>query len=222
MWYPLLPRPVEEGAVKLGILGGTFDPVHLGHLLIAEEARVRLSLEKVLFVPAGRPWMKVGRPVSPGFHRLEMVRLAVADNPYFEASALEVERPGPTYTVDTLLQLRDLYGEGADLYFILGVDSLQDFHRWKAPDRVLELCTLVTVARPGYREVNLSHLDAILPGASQRIIVLHGPLIGISGTEIRRRVAWGLSIRYWVPRPVEEYIYRHGLYRRSPVYEHSG
>jgi nicotinate-nucleotide adenylyltransferase len=199
--------------VNLGILGGTFDPIHWAHLLIAEEARVRLNLARVLFIPAGQPWLRAEQVLSPAEHRLAMVRMAVADNPHFSVSSLEIERPGPSYTVETLEVLRREYGSEADLYFILGQDSLWDFHRWREPGHILSECTLVGVARPGTPEFEPRTLEQLWPGGSQRLVTLQGLAIGISGTEIRRRVAEGLSIRYWVPRPVEEYIHRHGLYR---------
>ncbi|MFQ5860658.1 MAG: nicotinate-nucleotide adenylyltransferase, partial [Dehalococcoidia bacterium] len=135
--------------MRIGLLGGTFDPIHLAHLLIAEEARVKLDLEEVVFVPTGEPWMKAGQPLSPGEHRLNMVRLATATNPFFRVSSVELDRPGPSYTVDTLEILRQEMGHEVEFCFLLGLDSLKSFHRWKEPARVLELCTLVAVARPG-------------------------------------------------------------------------
>ena len=199
--------------MNLGVLGGTFDPIHLGHLLVAEEARSRLKMARVLFMPAGVPWLRAEQLISPSHHRLAMVRLAVANNPNLEASALEIERPGDTYTVDTLEELRRRLGQETAIYFILGRDSVSQLPRWREPKRLLELCHLVIVDRPGHLDVDLSALDETTPGASQRLTRLGGPLVGISGTEIRKRVAQGLTIRYWVPEAVEEYIYRHGLYR---------
>jgi nicotinate-nucleotide adenylyltransferase len=117
--------------MKIGVLGGTFDPIHLGHLLIAEEAGTQLALDRVIFMPAGQPWLKDGKPLSDALHRVEMVRLAVADNPYFEVSLQEVDRPGPSYTVDTLEKLTGVLGAGNSIHFILGIDALHDFHRWK-------------------------------------------------------------------------------------------
>ncbi|MBI4233019.1 MAG: nicotinate-nucleotide adenylyltransferase [Chloroflexi bacterium] len=205
--------------MRLGILGGTFDPVHLGHLIIAEEARVHLSLQRVLFIPAGQPWLKEGRAISPGVHRLAMVRLAVQDNPFFAVSSVEVDHPGPSYTIDTLAALRREYEEAADIYFILGLDALHDLHRWHEPAGILRASTLVAVARPGSRRFAPSSLEELLPGASRRVLILPCPLIGISGTEIRRRVAEGRSIRYFVPRAVAEYIQYHSLYQRSEQHE---
>ena len=189
--------------MKLGILGGTFDPVHLGHLIIAQEAQARLGLDRVLFIPTGQPWMKRGRAISPGEHRVAMVRLAVAGNHRFEVSSMEVDRPGPTYTVETLRALRREATEELEIFFIIGEDSLEGLTRWKEPQGVLELCTLVAVSRPGHREAGV---------AGHQVRRLPGIQIGIGGSEIRERVAAGLPIRYWVPPAVEEYIVRNGLY----------
>ena len=134
--------------MRIGVLGGTFDPVHLGHLSMAEEARIQLGLERVLFLPAGRPWLKEEQPLTAVQHRVNMVRLAVDNNPHFEVCLEEIDRPGPTYTVDTLEQLTKGLDSTGSLYFILGLDAMEQFHRWKEPGRVVELCHLVVVARP--------------------------------------------------------------------------
>lgn len=199
--------------MRIGVIGGTFDPIHLGHLIIAEEARERLALEEVVFIPTGQPWLKANRPVSPGDWRLEMARLAMSGNPFFRVSAAELERPGPSYSVETLEQMHRELGPGADIYFILGLDALKEFHRWKEPQRILDLCTLAAVTRPGHSDFDFASLEEIANGASHKVIFLDGPEIGISGTEIRRRVAQGVSIRYWVPPGVEKYIRQRGLYR---------
>ena len=201
--------------MRVGLLGGTLDPIHLGHLLVAEEARVKLGLEEVIFIPTGRPWMKAGDSIAPGHHRMNMVRLAVATNPFFRSSSDEVDRPGPSYTVDTLEALKTGEHEEDDLYFILGVDLLKEFHLWKRPDRILELSTLVVVPRPGVQHCDTSHLDSIGPSASSKLVFLDGPCVGISGTEIRQRADRGYSVRYLVPEAVEDYLQRYGLYRNG-------
>ena len=201
--------------LKLGVLGGTFDPIHLGHLLIAEEARERLGLDQVLFIPTGQPYLRPGSPVASASHRLAMTRLGVADNPAFDVSAVEVDRPGPTYTLDTLEALTLERGEGLQLFFVLGVDSARTMPRWHEPAQVLALCTPVVVVRPGAGEWDPQELDALSPGVSRRAVHLQGPQLGISGTALRRRIACGASVRYWVPRPVEEYIAQHKLYREG-------
>jgi nicotinate-nucleotide adenylyltransferase len=203
--------------MKLGLFGGTFDPIHLGHLIIAQEAQARLGLERVLFIPTGQPWMKSGRGISDAHHRLAMASRAVADNPAFQVSDMEVLRRGPTYTVDTLQELLRQAPEKPELFFILGVDSLAGLPRWKEPGRVLTMCSLVAVARPGHPSPDRGVLEALLPGAGARVQLLPDLHIGIGGTEVRQRVALGLPVRYWVPKAVEEYIMEHGLYRRGGV-----
>ncbi|MBI4339046.1 MAG: nicotinate-nucleotide adenylyltransferase [Chloroflexi bacterium] len=198
--------------MRIGILGGTFDPVHLAHLIIAEEARERLDLEQVLFIPVGDPWLREEKPATPPRQRLAIVELAVRSNPYFHASDIEVCRPGPTYTVDTLEALHREWGPGAEAFFILGLDTLLELPRWRKPERLVELCTLVAFLRPGYPVERVEAVQAALPGLRDRLRLLEGPLIGISGTEVRRRVALGRSIRYLVPEPVEEFIREEGLY----------
>jgi len=205
--------------MRIGILGGTFDPIHIAHLIIAEEARVRLGLDQVVFMPAGEPWLKAEHPVTPGVLRLRMVRLAIVSNPSFQASAVEIERPGPTYTVDTLETLREEWGPEAETHFILGMDILEDLPRWKAPERLMELCTLVAFVRPEHSRSALGALETRLPGIREKVQVLNGPTIAVSGTEIRRRVAQGISIRYLVPDKVEQFIAEHGLYRSSCGYQ---
>lgn len=197
---------------RIGILGGTFDPIHNGHLTVAEEVGLKLGLEEILFVPAGQPWMKSGRKVSSAEHRLEMVLRATASNPRFNVSTLELERPGPSFSVDTVEELRASLGAGAQIYFIVGFDALADLPRWKDPERLLDLCQVVAVRRPGYTDFDLGSLDVKLPGASGRVLVGDTPLIDISGREIRRRAARGLSIRGMVPEPVADYIEQHRLY----------
>ena len=137
--------------MRLGILGGTFDPVHVGHLILAEEALSRLALDQLLFIPAGQPWLKAGQALSPAEHRLKMVGLAIASNPKLAVSRIEVDRSGPTYTVDTLEQLKQDLGEDVQLFFILGLDALEQFHRWEQPERIIELCQLAISSRPGFQ-----------------------------------------------------------------------
>lgn len=199
--------------MRTGILGGTFDPIHLGHLLIAEESRVSLGLDQVLFAPAGRPWLKEGQPLTDSRHRLKMVELAVASNPHFHVIRNEVDRSGLSYTVDTLEELRQQLSSDSELFFILGLDAFESFHRWKEPDRILQLCRLVVVSRPGYADEERDRLLANYQDQSDRICVLPVHNVDFSATEIRRRAAQGISFRYQVPEAVETYITEHGLYR---------
>jgi nicotinate-nucleotide adenylyltransferase len=199
--------------VNIGILGGTFDPIHIGHLVVAEEARIKLGLREVLFVPAGQPWLKQDHDITPAVHRVEMVRCAITDNPYFKLSTLEVEHPGPSYTVDTLTVLQKQLGSEASLFFVLGRDTLAELPLWKEPRKVVQLCRLVVPPRLGSKD--LRHLEAAIPGLLNRVIQLDMPIIGISSSEIRQRLAQGLTIRYLVPLEVEKYITEHKIYPTS-------
>jgi len=201
--------------LNLGVLGGTFDPPHIGHLILAEEARLALSLGQVLFVPAGAPWRKAGQELSAREDRLAMVRLAVGDNPPFAVSTLEIEREGPSYTAETLAALSQQLAGDSELFFILGQDSLADLHNWRQPRQIISLARLAVATRTAWEPAQAQALEKELPGISQRLVWLDMPRIDISSTAVRERVRQGLSIRYWVPPAVEEYIRQHGLYVRS-------
>jgi nicotinate-nucleotide adenylyltransferase len=198
--------------VRVGVFGGTFDPIHMGHLAVARSIQTTLELDKVIFVPAGQPWMKAGTPVSPVKDRVEMVRLAVARRKAFELSTMETDRPGPSYAVDTMDTLRRQFGSGSALFFLLGSDALMDIAKWKEPQRLIQLCQLVTFARPGCQLLRIEALEAAVPGVSKRVIFGEVPQVDIRATDIRCRVAEGRSIRRLVPRAVEGYILEHELY----------
>ena len=198
--------------MNIGILGGTFDPIQLAHLAVAEEARTRLDLAEIIFVPAGQPWLKANSPISTAEHRIQMVRLAIADKPYFKLSTVEIDRAGPSYSVDTVAELQGQLGAGDELFFILGYDSLAELPLWHEPSQLIQMCRLVAVPRPGYSVPDLKKLEADIPGLSQRVILMEKPEIDISATDIRNRVAHGLSIIHLVPEPVERYIKQHRLY----------
>lgn len=189
---------------KLGLMGGTFDPIHHGHLVAAEEARVSLGLDRVMFIPAGRPWQKERRDVTGADHRFEMTTLATADNASFEVTRIELDREGPTYTIETL---RTLHGQEPDseLYFITGADAISQILTWKDPDDALALATFVAVTRPGH---DLGDLRIL----ADNVVILEIPALAISSTDIRARVAEGRSIRYLVPEVVRRYIDEHRLY----------
>lgn len=202
-------------ARRIGILGGTFDPPHLGHLLIAEAARVALELESVLFLPAGEPWLKAGRRITPARHRLRMLELAIADNPHFGRCDCEVRRDGPSYTVDTLEQLsRDLPPD-SELYFIVGSDVLPEFHLWKEPEQILELCCLAVVERPGGPDDGIALLAERFPEAAAMgaAVPVHGPRVDCNASQLRQMLAQGRSVRYQIPDGVVAYIAEHGLYQ---------
>ena len=203
--------------MDIGVLGGTFDPVHTGHLAIAKAARERLNLAQVLFVPAGVPWLKWGRDITPAEQRVEMLELAVAPYPAFRVSRVELERPGHSYTTDTLEQLKRELGGDVELYFILGEDALSELPLWHQPQRIVELCHLVAARRPGSRPPDLKSLEGVLPGVSSRVIILDNEPVNASSSGIRERVARNQSIEGLVPDAVARYIDEHGLYRKGGV-----
>ncbi len=195
--------------MPIGVLGGTFDPPHLGHLVLGECARVQLGLERVYFMPAGDPWRKAGSGVTSASHRLAMTHLAIADNPDFHLDEREVERIGPTYTVDTL---RELHAQGMDdVVLILGSDALADMPAWREPDVITALARLA-VAPKGADAGERAWLTAQL-GLDAPPSVVEMPPLPVNSTLVRERVREGMSIRYLVPAAVEEYIELHGLYR---------
>lgn len=196
---------------KLGVLGGTFDPPHYGHLALAETARVQLGLAQVLFVPAGEPPHKPEQPITPAHHRAAMVEAAIADNPAFALSRVDLERPGPHYTVEMLARLGERYS-GAELVFLMGGDSLAQFLTWRDPAGIVRQARLAVMGRPGW-EPDLAELERAVPGIRERLVWLDLPYLGISGTDLRRRAREGLPLRYLVPPEVEAYIHRHRLYR---------
>jgi nicotinate-nucleotide adenylyltransferase len=200
--------------MNIGILGGTFDPVHNGHLEIAREVKESLVLDRVLFVPAGRSPFKVDYDVTPAEKRLEMLRLVLRNYPEYFISNIEVERPGISYTVDTLAKLRRQYDADDELYFILGWDSLEEFGSWREPARIIELAALVAVPRPGWTRPDPGELNKLVPGISLRITFLEKPEIDISSTAIREMVARGQPIDHLVPQPAAEYIKKQALYRQ--------
>ena len=214
-------RGVSASAARLGILGGTFDPIHLGHLALAEEVRETLGLVRVLFVPAGDPWQKVGINVTPGAVRYALLERAIADNPGFAASRLEIDRPGPTYTAETLAVIADAEraaGRDPDLWFILSAEALAGLPTWRDPERVLALARLAVVPRADDAEdlaAAAARFAADFPGEGGRALFLPGPRLAISGTLIRARVAAGRSIRYLVPDAVAAKIREYALYERS-------
>lgn len=195
--------------MKVGVLGGTFDPVHLGHLVLAERARDELSLDLVLFVPAGDPWRKSHREITPAEHRLAMLQLAVEGNDAFGVSDLEIRREGPTYTADTLAVLA---AERLDdeFYFIVGADALADMPNWHEPERIVEHARLAVAPRD-VQEANIAALA--LPAIAGRIVQFTMPPLAVSSTEVRERIAAGRSVRYLVGDRVLDYIGERGLYR---------
>lgn len=202
----------ERPAVRLGILGGTFDPIHIGHLILAEEARYQLKLDRVLLAPAADPPHKRAQGKSPAEHRVRMVELAIADNPHMALSRIDVDRPGPHYTLDLVRLLQEQYGPSAELYFLMGLDSLVDLPTWHRPVDLMQQCRLVAFSRPD-ADFNWTALEAALPGVRSRVDLLIMPLVQISGRDLRQRAREGRPLRYLVLPKIEQYIHEHLLYR---------
>jgi len=200
--------------MRLGLFGGTFDPIHLGHLILAEQCRESCRLDRVWFVVAGAPPHKPGDRTAVA-HRLEMVRIAIAGHSQFAVSDIEAARPGPHYSVETLESVHRDRPED-ELFFLIGADSLADLPLWREPTRIAQLATIVVVNRPGLEEVDPATLPDFGPG-SRPLVSVTIPPIGIASTDLRRRLAEGRSIRYMVPRAVEAYIEAQGLYRETKV-----
>jgi nicotinate-nucleotide adenylyltransferase len=200
----------------LGILGGTFDPIHIAHLAVAEEARDTLHLRRVLFVPAGIPPHKLTRTITPGEDRLAMVQAAIADDPAFAASRMELDRAGPSWTVDTLEALREeqiAAGDSPDLVLIVSAEAFAGFATWRQPERILELATVAVAPRDGFPDASPAAVSRDFPGLEHRVVLLDGPRLRLSASELRARVAAGRSLRYLVPDAVVAHIEDHALYR---------
>jgi nicotinate-nucleotide adenylyltransferase len=202
------------GRTAIGLMGGTFDPIHVGHLAIAEEARDALSLARILFVPAGMPPHKRADEVSPVDHRVAMVELAIAGNPSFELSRIEVDRAGPSYTVDTVEAL----AATSDVTVILSAETFAELPTWHEPERLFESARVAVVPRDGYPAPDPDWLAGAFPGREDRVSFLEGPRLGLSSTILRGRVAVGRSIRYLVPEAVVRYIAANGLYRTTATH----
>ncbi|HET8587778.1 MAG TPA: nicotinate-nucleotide adenylyltransferase [Candidatus Limnocylindria bacterium] len=220
-WLTAMAGPEEEpemvesvGHERIGVLGGTFDPPHVGHLWLATLAAEALDLRRVLFMPAAQPPHKRGQAISGATDRMLMTRLAIADNPTFDLCGIEMERPGPSYTVDSIEELQRLYGPQVQLFLVMAADSFEQIDTWREPDRLLSLVEWAVGPRPGVPLPNRASLEERFGEAAQRIHLLDGPSLDVSSSEIRRRVAAGHAIRYLVPRAVEELIVERGLYRR--------
>lgn len=196
----------------IGIFGGTFDPIHQAHLAVAESARDAFGLQRVVFIPAAEPPHKTDWRITPAEQRLAMVDLAIAANPAFESSRIEVDRGGTSYTIDTLASLHEVL-PGAPLALILSAESFAGLPTWRSPDRVLELAHLIVAPRDGYADADPELMATQLPGARGRVTFLDGPRMRLSASEIRGRAARGRSLRYLVPDAVAAYIGDHALYR---------
>ena len=207
-------RQVERLIKKLGLMGGTFDPIHHGHLVTAEAVREEFGLDKVLFVPAAQPPHKLEREVAPAYARLLMTEMAVCENTNFEVSKIELERTGPSYSVQTLRELNEYYGHTAEFYFILGADAINELGTWHKPEELLHLCHFIAATRQGsLLDMERLRRELGVQLVGERIHELSTPELQISSTDIRNKLQAGLSIKYLVPSAVEAYIYKEGLYQ---------
>lgn len=201
-------------ATRIGIMGGTFDPIHYGHLVAAEEARHDFQLDLVLFVPSGQPPHKTDRAITAAKHRYLMTVLATLTNPHFAVSRVDIDRPGPSYTVDTLTELQRLYGPETELYFITGADAMSQILQWKDGESLFEMCHFIAATRPGYSLMTFKKaLGPVAQKFKDRIHPLQVPALAISSSDIRHRIRQGRSARYLLPDPVWHYIMKNGLYR---------
>jgi nicotinate-nucleotide adenylyltransferase len=204
---------MQQKQYRIGISGGTFDPIHYGHMIIAEQIRESLKLDKVIFIPSGLTPHKDISKVTPAEHRFNMVHAAVQTNSFFEASRIEIEREGYTYTIDTIKQLNEFYGETARLFFITGADVIPELLTWKNHEKLFELCEFIAVLRPGFKKDGfIKEVEHLRTTYLAKIHVVDAPLIGISSTIIREKVKAGKSIKYLVPESVESYIIKNRLY----------
>ena len=200
---------------RIGILGGTFDPIHYGHIALGKKVASTLKLKRILFIPAGNPWMKSEKSVSSAHHRLKMLELGIAGIKEFSFSDMEIKRSGPTYTYETILDLTKDKPETKTIYLILGWDAIKEFHRWKNSDRLLKLVRIVAVARPGYEEFSTQYQENKDIRVFDEAVVIDKSISGITSTDIRERIKLKQSINNLVPKDVEKYILEHGLYKQE-------
>lgn len=217
-----------QGKLKIGIMGGTFNPIHYGHLVTAEEAANQFALDQVIFMPTGNPTYKENRDIVEAEHRYLMVVIATASNPKFVVSRMEVDRGGETRSIDTISELYDKYRDSAQLFFITGADAILEILTWKEPHIVIQKCKFIAATRPGYDILKIRSLDESLLGRSLQnsddkvIYVMEVPALAISSTDIRRRVKEGRPIKYLLPEGVANYIQKMGFYLPGKYKKGSG
>ena len=201
-----------QSVKRIGIMGGTFDPIHIGHLVTAEEARTQFELDEVIFVPSGIPPHKK-YPVTSGEHRYLMTSMAVMSNPKFSMSPVEIDRLGNSYTIDTVKYFRKIYGSQVELYFITGADAIFEILTWKNVESLMEQCYFIAATRPGFNLQEIDNKLNFLPlNLKERVFNMEIPALAISSTDIRKRIALGKTIKYLVPEEIENYLYENRLY----------
>lgn len=209
-------RLKDDKVKRIAIMGGTFDPIHYGHLSAAEAVWEKYHLDRVIFVPSGTPPHKINIEVTSAEHRFKMVQMAVSSNPHFRASRIEIDRKGYTYTIDTIREIKAVFGDKLDIYFITGADALLEIMTWKKADELLKECSYIAVTRPGYIKKDLfDWIDILKKNYGADISAMDVPAFAISSTDIRNRIRDGRSIKYLVPQSVEEYIMKNNLYIRG-------
>lgn len=198
----------------IAIMGGTFDPIHYGHLVVAEAVRNEFDIEKVIFMPVGSPPHKIGQKIASGNHRYLMSVLATVTNPYFDVSRLEIDRAGYTYTVDTIVEMKKLLPDDISIYFITGADAIHQIFSWKEPEKLLSICEFIAVTRPGYNDKKLFfEVENMEKQFKARIHFFEVPSFDISSSDIRDRIKNNRSVKYMLPEKVEDYIYKFELYK---------
>lgn len=197
--------------MKIGLMGGSFDPIHNGHLVLAEQVRTRFQMDKIIFIPSGNPPHKDN--LASKDHRYNMTKLAIEDNEFFEISRIELDQDHKTYTIDTVKRLKEMYGDATEVFFITGADMMLDLPTWKKFEELVTLCKFIGSTRPGVDYTELSdQIDALVRDYKADITITQVPALAISSTDIRRRIKYNLSIRYLLPKATEDYIHEHKLY----------
>lgn len=207
---------INRSKTSIAIMGGTFDPIHYGHLVTAEAVRDKFSIDKILFVPTGMPPHKDSSSITISRHRHLMTILATSTNPFFEVSSVEIDRKGITYTIDTIKILKEIYGDNCDIYFITGADALLELETWYKLDELLSVCKFVAATRPGFFLNDLEqNIKYIKSKYGKDVYHLEVPSLAISSTDIRKRVESGQTIKYLLPESVEQYIIKHKIYNKQ-------
>ncbi len=199
---------------RIGLMGGTFNPIHIGHLVTAEEAFYQFKLDEIIFIPSGQPPHKIDGEIASAEDRYLMTVIATASNPHFTVSRIEIDRKGPSYTVDTLREMKKIYGEETELFFITGADAIIEILTWKDPEIIADMCEFIAATRPGYSLKRFEELHLVGSSKLPKVHFMEIPALAISSTDIRRRVKEGRPVKYLLPDGVAAYLMKRGLYRK--------
>jgi nicotinate-nucleotide adenylyltransferase len=200
---------------RIGLMGGTFNPIHIGHLVTAEEAFYQFNLDEIIFIPSGKPPHKADHEIAPPEDRYLMTVIATASNPHFTVSRIEIDRTGPSYTVETLREMKKIYGEDTELFFITGADAVIEILTWKDPEIIADLCEFIAASRPGYSFRKFEELKLSHPRKLPKVHFMEIPALAISSTDIRRRIREGKPVKYLLPEGVAQYLTKRGLYLKE-------